>query len=176
MVKIDLGCGKNKKVGFLGLDVLPFEGVDRVIDLRNPWPFEDGEVEEAHSSHFIEHLTAQERVAFFNELYRVLKPGGQAQIITPHWASTRAFGDPTHCWPPVSEFAYFYLDKQWRAVNAPHVDIEHNPNGFRCDFVTTFHYGLHHELLKRNREYVDFALTFYREAAQDLVACVTKRE
>ena len=102
MTKLDIGCGKNKKEGFLGVDQYAMEGVDVVMDVRGVWPWEDNSIDEVHSSHFVEHLTATERVHFYNELHRVLKNGAKAMIITPHWASNRAYGDPTHQWPPVS--------------------------------------------------------------------------
>src|SRR5438552_1623142 len=105
-IKLDFGCGPNPRDGFEGVDRLSFEGkVAHVVDLRTtPWPWKTASVAEAHASHFVEHLTAVERVAFCNELYRILVPGGTCQIIVPHWASCRAYGDPTHQWPPVSEF------------------------------------------------------------------------
>ena len=94
-LKLDLGCGKNPKEGFEGVDSRDF-GQPHTLDLRKPWPWADGSVEEAHSSHFVEHLTGAERIHFVNELHRVLVPGGKAQIIVPHWASCRAYGDLTH--------------------------------------------------------------------------------
>ena len=93
-LKLDLGCGPNKREGFIGVDCLPFDGkVDIVFNLaeralpgfgipvdRNTgkdlqakdgwiqWPWADESVAEAHSSHFIEHLNASERIQFYNEL------------------------------------------------------------------------------------------------------------
>jgi hypothetical protein len=125
--KLDLGCGPNKAEGFTGIDAMQFDKVDHVLDLRKDWPIEAGSVDEVHCSHFLEHLTGTERIHFFNELYRVLKPGATARIITPSWSHERAYGDPTHQWPPVCSWTYFYLDAGWRAVNAPHV-------GYECDF------------------------------------------
>jgi SAM-dependent methyltransferase len=175
-VKIDLGCGPKKQPGFVGLDCIAFDGVDHVLDLTaERWPFDDGIVDEAHASHFVEHLTAMQRVAFFNELYRVLKVGGTAVVITPHWASSRAFGDPTHQWPPFSEFALFYLNREWRSTEAPHTDVKYLPEGFDCDFVCTWGYGVNPALLTRNQEYQQFALSWYKDAAQDLHAHLTKR-
>lgn len=176
-MKLDLGCGPNKKDGFVGCDAIAFPGVDHVFDIGSErWPFEDGSVDEAHASHFIEHLTSPQRVHFWNELFRVLKDGGQAAIITPHWNSNRAFGDPTHQWPPVSEMAYFYLNREWRAGNAPHTDIQHNPQGFGCHFEATWGYGMNPALNARNMEYQQFALAWYKEAALDLHATVTARK
>lgn len=163
------------------MDQYAMEGVDIVCDSRVvPWldqdgePIEDCSIEEVHCSHFLEHLTAQERVVFYNELYRVLKPGGKAAIITPHWASNRAYGDPTHQWPPVAEMAYYYLSTEWRAQQAPHTDIKWNPNGYNCNFAATWGYSFSPELSVRNQEYVQYALTNFKEAAQDLHATLTK--
>lgn len=176
-LKIDLGCGKNKKPGFVGADCIAFDGVDHLFDIgTQTWPWEDGSVDEAHASHFVEHLTATQRVHFYNELWRVLKPGAQATIIVPHWGSNRAYGDPTHQWPPVSEMGFFYLDKTWRATEAPHTDAEHWPQGYRCDFTATWGYGLHPAIQTRNAEFQQFAVNFYREAAMDLHATLTARK
>ena len=169
-MKIDLGCGPNKQEGFIGADVREFKGVDVVCDLgKAEWPWKDDTVDEAHASHFVEHLTPKERIHFCNELWRVLKKGGKCQIITPHWASSRAIGDLTHKWPPVGEFWYFYLNAEWRKANAPHND------GYTCDFDATWGYGVRQDLTIRGAEFQQFALANYKEAAQDLVATVTKR-
>lgn len=170
MVKIDLGCGPNKREGFIGVDSRKFAGVDKVVDLgKAKWPWKNCSVDEAHSSHMVEHLTAPERIHFVNELYRVLKVGGACQLIAPHWASCRAYGDLTHQWPPVSEFWFYYLDKNWRAVNAPHND------GYACDFECTWGYSLHQSIQSRNTEYQMNALQFWKEAAQDIIATLKKR-
>lgn len=177
-MKLDLGCGPNKKEGFTGVDAIAFEGVDIVGDAGDPvfWEqFEAESVEEAHASHFLEHLHPPQRIALFNGLYRVMKPGAQVTLITPHWASCRAFGDMTHVWPPVSEFFYFYLNREWREGNAPHCDIKHNPAGFDCHFEGTWGHGMHPALHARNQEYQQFALAWYKEAAQDLHACLTRK-
>lgn len=170
LVKLDLGCGKNKREGFTGVDRIAFEGVDIVADLTQRWPWEDNSVDEAHSSHNVEHYTARERVHFVNELYRVLKPGATCQVIAPHWASCRAYGDPTHQWPPVSEFWFFYLLKAWRDVNAPHTDISVNPDGFSCDFDVTYGYSLRGDIVVRSQEQQQFAMGNYKEVCQDIIA------
>lgn len=191
--KIDLGCGKNKKEGFWGVDAIAFDGVDEVVNLaykfrtltdvdpvthkpytRLPsgfakWPWKDGSVEEFHASHVMEHFDAMERVHVVNEMHRCLKVGGKATVITPHWASMRAYGDLTHKWPPVCEFWFYYLSKEWRAVNAPHNDF------YTCDFDVTWGYAIRDDLAVRNQETQQFALANYKEAAQDTIATFTKR-
>jgi SAM-dependent methyltransferase len=176
LLKLDLGAGKNKKEGFTGVDAISFPGIDVVADLREKWPWADSSVAEAHCSHFLEHLERLERIHFVNELYRVLVPGGTCSVIVPHWASNRAYGDMTHCWPPVSEMWFYYLDKNWRMANAPHDDIEHNPRGYNCDFGATWGYSLHQHLTTRSQDYVQHAMSFWKEACQDTIATLTSRK
>ena len=176
LLKLDFGCGPHKREGFTGCDRHPFVGVDQVVDLTIiPWPWKDASVAEAHASHFLEHLTAMQRCGFVNELYRILVPGGKCQIITPHWCSERAYGDPTHQWPPLSEFWYFYLNREWRRANAPHSDAEVLPGGFNCDFDATWGYSMRPDLIVRNQDYQQFALANYKGAAMDTIATLTRK-
>lgn len=189
-LKLDLGCGKNTREGFEGVDVRDF-GQKWHCDFRKiPWcltyfaikqgqnisypvagadPIPDDSVEEVHCSHFVEHLTAMERVHFCNELYRILRKDGKATIITPHWASCRAYGDLTHQWPPVSEFWWYYLDKGWREQNAPHNDF------YKCDFLATWGYNMHPAIVPRNSEYQQHAMQFWKEAVQDMICTLVKK-
>ena len=168
-LRLDFGCGPNKREGFHGVDARQFDGkVDTVLDLRQMWPWEDESVDEAHSSHFVEHLTGAERVHFFNELHRVMRKGAKATIIVPSWSSERAYGDPTHQWPPVCGFAFYYLDANWRAANAPHV-------GYTCDFEFSGGNSLGQPWSVRNQETQAFAQTHYLNVAQDIHVTLTKR-
>ena len=168
MLRLDLGCGPNKKPDHVGVDVREFPGVDVVGNLGNdPWPWPDESVDEAHCSHVLEHLTWPERIFFFNELNRVMKKGAKAAIIIPHWCSSRYYGDPTHK-EPMSEFAFYYLNAEWRRVNAPHAD-------YKCDFDFTYGYNIHPALNDRNTEYQRYATSWMKEAAQDIAATLTKR-
>ena len=171
-LKLDLGCGTKKKEGFIGVDVRKFDGVDIVLDLgRHTWPWEDNSVEEAFSSHTLEHLDPAERCHFFNELWRVLKNDGKAQIILPHWASCRYYGDPTHKSPPFSEFGWHYLSKAWRKDNAPHTDaaIAPGPLSYSCDFAYSYGFSMAPWMMGRSQDFVNFALGAYKEAAQDMI-------
>ena len=174
-LRLDLGCGKSKKEGFIGVDRRKFPGVDVVHDLLVKWPWADESVAEIHMSHAMEHFTGKERVKIVNEMYRVLQPGASAAVITPYWCSNRAYGDYTHQWPPVSEMWFYYLSKAWRDTNAPHTDSANKPDGYSCDFEATWGYSLHPGIQPRNPEYQQHAMQFWKEAAQDIYATVTKR-
>lgn len=177
LLKLDLGCGTQKKEGFIGVDKVKFPGVDVVHDIgRHTWPWNDESVDEVYCSHTVEHLKWEERVFFFNELHRVLKKGAKATIILPHWCSSRYYGDPTHS-APFSEFGWFYLNKSWRDVNAPHVDAEKNPGplSYSCDFDAAYGYSMAPWMNGRDQGFQQFAFAAYKEAAQDMMGTITKR-
>jgi len=182
-LRLNLGCGKVKMEGFVSVDCISFPGVEVVADLMDTWPWKDNSVTEVHASHVVEHFDAMQRVHFINELYRVLIPGGKATIICPHWASCRAYGDPTHKWPPVSEFWFYYLSKEWRLGNedknlpgnAPHTDATYLKGGFNCDFEATWGYSLHPMVQLRSQEAQQFMVQFYKESAADVMATLIKK-
>jgi hypothetical protein len=64
---------------------------------------------------------------------------------------------------------FYYLDKNWRAANAPHNDK------YTCDFASTWGYSMNGALSARNAEYQQIALQFWKEAAQDTIATLIKR-
>lgn len=174
-LRLDLGCGPNKKPGHIGIDKIKFPGVDKVLDIGSArLPYADASVAEVFSSHFLEHLGATERIHVFNEVFRVLKPNGTFTVIVPHWSSSRAYGDPTHQWPPMGEFALFYTNAKWRGENAPHTDAEHWDRGYSCDFDFTWGYSLHPSVGVRSQEYQTFAAQHYKEAVMDMSATLTK--
>ena len=181
LIKLDIGCGPNKRKDWIGIDQFSFPGVDHVHDVRSgPWPFEDNSVDESQASHFIEHLTnfdeKWERVHFFNELWRITVPGGKCTLVFPHWSSNRFYGDPTHK-EPISEMSFYYLDPVWRKANAPHTDAEWNKGGYKCHWACSWGYYLHDGLKPRSDAFQEFAKTYFKEACQDMVVtmqCVKK--
>jgi SAM-dependent methyltransferase len=170
IIRLDLGCGPNKREGFLGVDAMQFDGkVDKVLDLRKtPWPWKDGSVEEIHTSHFLEHLAGEERPAVFNEMYRVLREGGKVSIIVPSWSSERAYGDPTHKFPPFCGFSFYYLNKEWRKGNAPHC-------GYTCDFDFVGGNSLAAPWNAKSPEAQIFPQNHNINVAQDIFVTLTKK-
>ncbi len=93
MKRIDLGCKDHKREGFIGLDIVPGSGVDIVHDLNKGIPFKNGEVDEVFASHFLEHV--DNPVFLVQEIHRVLKKGGIATIVVPHFSNPGAY-TPLH--------------------------------------------------------------------------------
>jgi predicted SAM-dependent methyltransferase len=133
-IRLDIGCGGNKNPGFVGIDMLPLPGVDIVHDLEDtPWPLPDECVTTAVASHVLEHINPHKGVFIdvMNEVWRVLKPGGQFAFVVPYAESFGMMQDPTHCnfineatmnyFDPLhpSNFYQFYRPKPWRIVSQP---------------------------------------------------------
>lgn len=92
---LDIGCGNNKIPGSFGIDVHPFEGVDRVVNLETPdWPLEDSRFDRIVARHVIEHI--EDTANFLKEIHRVGKPDAIVEIETPHFSSINSWIDPTH--------------------------------------------------------------------------------
>jgi hypothetical protein len=180
-VRLDLGAGKGLQTpeGFTPVDKHPWKGI-RVVDLTQRWPWKANSVDEVNCAMLLHYLTAAERVHFFNELHRVLKPGtlldangqprGRATFVTPMWSSHRAYIDLQAQWPPVGEGFFASLSKPWRAAQN-----SMDTSGLTCDFEVVVGYGVHPEVMPRNDEFRRDAVTWYKEAAQDLHATLTKR-
>ena len=93
-MKLNLGCCDAAIPGFVNVDIVAGPGVDQVADLSMPWPWADNSVEYVRAWDIIEHLP--DKIRTMNEMYRVLAPGGRAEIAVPTTDGTGAFQDPTH--------------------------------------------------------------------------------
>ena len=107
---LDVGCGIKKYPGSTGIDRNPDTAADIVWDLdKFPWPVESSTFDEARLIHVIEHVG--DVIATMEELHRILKPGGQIVLETPHYTDFSSWCDPTHRWHLNSfSFRYFGVD------------------------------------------------------------------
>jgi len=72
--------------------------IDVVWDLNVfPWPWKNETFDGIQAWAVLEHLRC-ERLEIFNEMWRILKPGGRARIKLPAWDSAEAHDDITHYW------------------------------------------------------------------------------
>lgn len=118
-MKLDIGCGPNKRPGYFGLDSTRHEGVDMVHDLEiTPWPLDSLTFEAINASHVLEHLNPRMLMRVMNDAWRVLEVGGTMDIRTPYGAAY-AF-DPTHCILfQESSFLYFDPSTPYHAIYKP---------------------------------------------------------
>jgi len=78
MLKLDIGCGSNKKEGFLGVDLVKTKATDVVADAAN-LPFKDGCIDYVYSRRCLQHITND--IQALKEIYRVLKLHGKLELI-----------------------------------------------------------------------------------------------
>jgi SAM-dependent methyltransferase len=114
-MRLNLGCGRDTREGWVNIDSVDLPGIDHVIDLNEgTFPFEDDSVDYSELIHVIEHLTNP--LHLMEELWRVTKPGCAVRICCPHGASDDAWEDPTHVRPYYpGSFLYFAQPTYWRA-------------------------------------------------------------
>ncbi len=91
---LDIGCGRKKLPGSIGLDQLHLPGVDIVADLGKTLPFKDGEFDVIYSNQVLEHV--DNLIGLVEEINRILKPGGMLVAHVPYFRSSWASIDPTH--------------------------------------------------------------------------------
>lgn len=95
MVKLDLGCGDNKRDGCTGIDRMRLPGVDVVADLDDGIPFGDGSVDEIYATHFLEHMRDVDFM--LREIHRVGKGGAKVHISVPNGCNpVEAWTSPHH--------------------------------------------------------------------------------
>lgn len=107
---LDIGCGRNKRAGAIGLDVNIRTDADVLGDINTGrLPFADSTFDRVWLIHVIEHV--QDVIATMEEIHRITKPGGVIHVETPHYTDFSSFCDPTHRWHLNSfSFRYFTED------------------------------------------------------------------
>ena len=92
--KLNLGCGRDIKQGFINLDSIKLPGVDVVHDIENlPLPFSNEEFDEILCQDVLEHI---KYIPVLKDLHRILKTRGKLSIRVPHFTSKGNYIDPTH--------------------------------------------------------------------------------
>lgn len=148
VVQLDLGSGETPREGYEGVDAFAPSAKHKVDLLSGErWPWADNSVDALHCSHFIEHIEAGNRhktytgqgnlfFFFFQECYRILKPGGVFTVIWPALQNVRAFQDPTHV-RFIPREMLMYLDAGWRQANKlEHYTAKGGPLDFKCVSAT----------------------------------------
>ena len=128
-MKLNLGCGVNRKPGYVNVDREAAASPDLVVDLeRLPWPWPTHSVDAVVMEHVLEHLgrDTDTYLGIFRELYRVCRDGAEIQIIVPHPRHGVFLNDPTHVRAVTREsLELFSLAKnnEWAASGAANTQL-----------------------------------------------------
>jgi len=139
-VIIELGCGKKKKPGRIGVDKVDLSEVDIVADIEDGLSFlPDDSVDEIHCRSVLEHIENFENM--IKEIVRVLKSDGRAHIFVPHFSNPYYYSDFTH----VRFFGlytfYYFVDAKYqlnRKVPNFYTDIRIRILSQRLKFRSSF--------------------------------------
>ena len=94
---LDVGCGRNKRPGAIGIDRNRDSAADVICDIdRGRLPFRDDTFDEVWLVHVIEHVANV--IATVEEAHRLSRSGARIVIETPHYTDFSSFCDPTHRW------------------------------------------------------------------------------
>lgn len=153
-LKLNIGCGKKLKEGWVNIDLKPF--ADLTLDVREPLPFTDNSCSFIYSEHFLEHLEyPNQAYSFLRECYRVLDQDGKFSVAVPdtEWPITEYLN--------IRNDNYFEIAKKkwhpdWCVTRLEHINHhfrEYHDHKFAYDYET-----LEHILHK-----VGFSLVYKRE-------------
>lgn len=121
MKKLNLGCGRFKKEGYVNVDWDPNCKPDIVLNLVNlPYPLPDNEYDLIELDHVLEHLPSPFET--MRELHRICKDGGRVIIRVPHFS--RALTHSEHkCGFDVA--FPFYFSPEWiGGYTGTHFELE----------------------------------------------------
>lgn len=135
-MKLNLGCGKDIKTGWVNLDsIAKLPGIDICHDLENlPLPFGDNTFDEVLCQSVLEHI--DDYIPLLRDIHRILKTGGKLTILVPHFTSKNAYTDPTHIrYFACRTFNFFteahshayYFDFSFSKIVRIRINFEKNP-------------------------------------------------
>jgi SAM-dependent methyltransferase len=101
---------------------------------RDPIPLPDNSIDLAVAIHVLEHIGRQGETAewffFWEELYRVLTPGGRLEFESPLYSSVWAWGDPSHVRVLSPQALVFFSQDSYRLEGSAI-----SPYRIACDFL-----------------------------------------
>jgi hypothetical protein len=183
MIRLNLGCGQNKRDGYINIDKFAVCNPDLVWDLEIcPWPFETSSVTEIIMTHVLEHLgpTTESFLAIIKELYRVCAPGGTIHITVPHPRSDSFMSDPTHVRPILpSMMTLFSKDmvREWAELNiantplATYIDVDFAFSDMQITLMP--HWSAQIESGKLNRAGINHAIESYNNVVSEMSFTLT---
>ncbi|MDP1728804.1 MAG: methyltransferase domain-containing protein [archaeon] len=93
--RLNLGCGKDYKAGFVNLDYNSQYKLDISHNLdKFPYPFKAESFDYIYCSHILEHV--EDLFKTIEEIERILKKRGALHIRVPHFSNGNGYNDLSH--------------------------------------------------------------------------------
>ena len=157
VVRVDLGCGKKKQPGFVGIDRFPLPGVDIVADMNRGLPLTDNSVDYLVASHSLEHV--DDLLLTMQEIYRVCKHRALVCVVAPYYHTSANMANPFHkqvfnehsprffttsSWTPLSKSDYESPGiPEWGLAESDHSRCTID---FRCRRMEMFYFPQYRQL------------------------------
>src|SRR6185436_17018164 len=123
---VEVGCGPTRRyAGSLAIDAIDGDAVDIVGDaLAVVQALPEGCARLVTSAHFLEHVP--DTAAMLDAMFRLLAPGGEIEVIVPHFAHPYFHSDPTHRQAfGLYTMSYYAVDPWLRRKVPGYVRLEH---------------------------------------------------
>ena len=91
MLRLNIGCGKNKFPGFVNIDIDPIMEPDLVADITQTLPYDNQSVDEIWFIHGLEHISYHKHEQVLREFNRVLKMHGNLILAYPEFTTVAKY-------------------------------------------------------------------------------------
>lgn len=88
MIKLNLGCGKDIKIGYHNIDINPVDNRIVKSDIINLPQYQNNSVDEVLLNQVLEHLNNRDLRPALKEWHRIIKKGGKIIITVPNIIGT----------------------------------------------------------------------------------------
>lgn len=147
-ILLDVGCRNRKESNFVGIDDIMREGVDIMHPLEKfPYPLKADSCITIKAAHVVEHIKPWLFFHWFDEMWRLLRPGGQLAVSAPYANSQGFFNDPTHV-TYINEATFQHLDPNYPMYQ------QHAPKPWKIEFAN-WSYGGNIEAILSKRSIAD---------------------
>lgn len=107
-------------------------------------------------------------IAFIEECYRILRPGGKATFASPHYTNAKAWASPLNK-RGVSEFTLNFASKDWRDAN------KYGEAQVVANFEVQGSFALEEGFMQRSEDARQFFMKHYNNVAQAVLLSLTKK-
>jgi SAM-dependent methyltransferase len=126
MKKLNFGCGKVIKKGWINVDIQKYPDIDKSFDFEKfPYPFENDTFDYVLADNVFEHLNNLNLV--LRELHRICKDGAKIRIIVPYYNCKGAYNDVTH--------VHFFNETTFYNLINPSYSVNKNKPLFEIDHL-----------------------------------------